>query len=1029
MTASELFVRKALRTRHRPTPLNAAHLGIVVLLVFVGSAKAAAPVNVPHRLQPAVKSPVSAQESLSLLELADPRLKVELAAAEPQVLDPVAIAFDEKARMWVVEMGDYPNGPKPGQPPLSRIRLLEDRDGDGFYETAHDFRDHLLFATGIQPWRGGVIVTLSGRVVWMKDTDGDGKADVEETWFTGFSEQNPQLRANHPTFALDNRVYIANGLRGGNVIAHNTKWSAAAGPVSISGRDFSFDPLRGTYAAVSGIGQFGTAFDDFGNRFVCSNRNPCQHVVLSDADLARTPWAAVPSVMQDVSPAGNDSHVYPLTRAWTTSNLHAGQFTAACGVTIYRGGLLGDAYYGNSFTCEPTANLVHRDALEPDGATFRSRTADAGVDFLASRDEWFRPVNLANGPDGALYVVDMYRAVIEHPEWVPDELKHRADERYGDDRGRIYRIVPATFRREGSRHTRSPINAASTSELVALLDHPNSWHRETAARLLYERQDKSARGALERVALGATRGQGRALALYVLDGLSELSPGVVLKAMDDREAGVRGCAVRLGRRWLANDPEIRKRLLQLADNEPNARVRFEIALALGDVIGEPSAATALARVAIQDRADEWARRAAATSLGREGAVVFSQVIHALDSRATSSQDADATLVGELAEVAGATPGPSAGRDGFRSVERLIESAGRERPDPHQRALLLSGFNGLIRGVRRRGVSIDSKSIGISKEQLLRLEAVATQVAEQPDRPAERRDAIEVLRVTSDPLKVPAVLTRLATSEPDHSVRLAALAALSSFHDPSIGRTVLENFAAEIPPVRRAILDVLLSETGRTRQLLDELAARRIAVAELDPSRTMSLVHHRDADVRKRAQTLLAAAIPADRRKVIAEYQSSLTLVSDAKRGREVFAKNCTACHRIGDLGVSVAPDIGDSRTMTPAQILVDILDPNRKVDNNYFSYTAVTKEGKVYTGILATETTTSVTLRQQENKTVSLLRDQIEELHSNGVSLMPVGLEKNIDRQQMADLISFVKNWRYLDGQVPFSQSQAPAAR
>src|SRR5579862_6396452 len=135
-----------------------------------------------------VKSPISAEESLGLFELADPGLKIELAAAEPQVLDPVAIAFDEKGRMWVVEMGDYPNGPKPGQLPLSRIRLLEDRDGDGRFETAHNFRDHLLFAAGIQPWRGGVIVTLSGRVVWMKDTDGDGKADIEETWFTGFSE-------------------------------------------------------------------------------------------------------------------------------------------------------------------------------------------------------------------------------------------------------------------------------------------------------------------------------------------------------------------------------------------------------------------------------------------------------------------------------------------------------------------------------------------------------------------------------------------------------------------------------------------------------------------------------------------------------------------------------------------------------------------------------------------------------------------------------------------------------------------------
>jgi putative membrane-bound dehydrogenase-like protein len=1005
-------------------PFFCAGVGLALLALLDATAEAVGPVDVRDRVRPAVNSPVSAQESLSLLELADPRLKIELAAAEPQVLDPVAMAFDENGRMWVVEMGDYPNGPKPGALPLSRIRLLEDRDGDGFFETAHDFRDHLLFATGIQPWRGGVIVTLSGRVVWMKDTDGDGKADVEETWFTGFSEQNPQLRANHPTFALDNRVYIANGLRGGNVIARKSDWSAAAKAVSISGRDFSFDPLRGMYAAVSGVGQFGMTFDEFGNRFVCSNRNPCQHVVLNEADMARTPWAAVASVMHDVSPAGDASHVYPLTRAWTTSTLHAGQFTAACGVTIYRGDLLGDAYCGNSFTCEPTGNLVHRDVLEPDGATFRSRTADAGVEFLASRDEWFRPVNLANGPDGGLYVVDMYRAVIEHPEWVPDELKHRPDERFGDDRGRIYRIIPAGFRREPRSQSRPAIGAASTSELVALLEHANGWHRETAARLLYERQDKSARSALERLVSRGTCSQARALSLFALDGLGELSPDAVLKAMADRDPRVRACAVRLGRRWLAGDRGLRTRLIAMAGAEPNPRVCFEVALALGDVIGDATAVTALARLAIRGREDEWSRRAAATSLGRKGAAVFAQVIRGLDSNQGGQFGADASLAGELAEVVGAAPHLRAAEEGFRSLEVLIEAVGQQRPDPRKAGILLSAFNGLARGVSRRGGSVGPKPIGLRPEPQMRIIAIATRIAEQDKRPAQRRAAIDVLRTTSDPAKVPAVLTQLAIGEPDESVRLAALSALCVFSDPEIGQRVLSNFHAETPPVRRAILDVLLSDTSRTRQLLDALEAHRISVAELDPSRVAQLVHHRDTDVRKRAESLLAVAVPADRRKVIAEYQKSLTLLSDPKRGRDVFAKNCTACHRIGDLGVNVAPDIGDSRTMTPAQILVDILDPNRKVDNNFFSYTVITTDGKVYTGIVATETTTSVTLRQPENKTVSLLRDQIEQIHSNGVSLMPVGLEKNIDSQQMADLLSFVKNWRYLDGRVPLSPSR-----
>jgi putative membrane-bound dehydrogenase-like protein len=1004
-------------------PLCDTCLGLALLASLGATADAVGPLKVSDRARPAVKSPVSAKESLSLLELADPRLKVELAAAEPQVLDPVAMAFDEKGRMWVVEMGDYPNGPKPGALPLSRVRLLEDRDGDGYFETAHNFRDQLLFATGIQPWRGGVIVALSGRVVWMKDTDGDGKADVEETWFTGFSEQNPQLRANHPTFAFDNRVYVANGLRGGNVIACKSDWSATAKAVSISGRDFAFNPLRGSYAAISGIGQFGTTFDDFGNRFVCSNRNPCQHVVLSEADMARTPWAAVASVMQDVSPPGDASHVYPLTRAWTTSSLHASQFTAACGVTIYRGDLLGDTYYGNSFTCEPTANLVHRDVLEPAGATFRSRTADAGIDFLASRDEWFRPVNLANGPDGGLYVVDMYRAVIEHPEWVPDELKHRPDERWGDDRGRIYRIVPANFRREPRSPSRL-IGAASTAELVALLEHANGWHRETAARLLYERQDTSARVALERIVSQGIRSQARALALFVLDGLGELSPNVVLKAMADHDAGVRACAVRLSRRWLARDRDLRTRLFQLATAEPNDRVRFEIELALGDVISESTAATALARVAIMDREDIWSRQAAATSVGRNGPSVLALVIAGLDGNRTGPIGADAALVGEIAEVVGAAPNASAAEEGFRSLEALIETVGPQRPDPRVAGILLSGFDGLARGVRRRGGEVGPKSIGLRKESLTRLTLIATRIAEQNERSVQRRAAIDALRTISEPASAPAVLTRLAIGEPDQSVQLAALSALCSFSDPAIGQTVLNAFHAQMPPVRRAMLDVLLSDNVRTRQLLAELEAHRISVAELDPSRVAQLVHHRDPDVRRRSQSLLATAVPADRRKVIAEYQKSLTLVSDPKRGREVFTKNCTACHRIGDLGFSVAPDIGDSRTTTPAQILVDVLDPNRKVDNNFFSYTVVTKDGKVYTGILATETATSVTLRQPEYKTVSLLRDQIEELHSNGVSLMPVGLEKNIDSQQMADLIDFIKNWRYLDGRVPLNPSR-----
>lgn len=167
-----------------------------------------------------VEGPVSPQESLRHLVLADDDLAVELVAAEPEVIDPVAIRFDEDGRMWVAEMRDYPLGPKGGGKPTSRIKVLEDRDNDGRFETAWVFADELLFVTGLQPWKGGLIVTLSGRVAYMKDTDGDGRMDQDQTWFTGFSQQNSQLRANHPTLALDNWVYVPNGLRGGKVVNH-----------------------------------------------------------------------------------------------------------------------------------------------------------------------------------------------------------------------------------------------------------------------------------------------------------------------------------------------------------------------------------------------------------------------------------------------------------------------------------------------------------------------------------------------------------------------------------------------------------------------------------------------------------------------------------------------------------------------------------------------------------------------------------------------------------------------------------------
>src|SRR5262249_50622675 len=255
-----------------------------------------------------------------------------------------------------------------------------------------------------------------------------------------------------------------------------------------------------------------------------SNRNPCRHVVLEDHYLKRNPFLAVRDVAQDVSPPAEKSRIFPISRAWTTSNLHAGQFTAACGVTSYRGHALPAEFHGNGFVSEPTGTLVHGDILEPDGGTFKSHYAPGDVEFLASPDEWFRPVDVANGPDGALYVVDMYRAVIEHPEWVPAELKNRPDLYDGSDKGRIYRIVAKDAKIASDR--RGPLNLGSLAsrDLAALIAHPDAWHRETAARLLFESRGVAANAYVEQIVKSRSAAPAvRVLSLHVLDGLGKLS--------------------------------------------------------------------------------------------------------------------------------------------------------------------------------------------------------------------------------------------------------------------------------------------------------------------------------------------------------------------------------------------------------------------------------------------------------------------------------------------------------------------------
>lgn len=950
---------------------------------------------------PAPKSPLSPDAEKATFRLA-PGLRIDLIAAEPQIESPVACAYDESGKLWVVEMLDYPNGPAKGQPGRGRIKVLEDKDSDGRYEHATVFADNLLFANGLLHWDGGVIVTAAPHILYLKDTDGDGKADQREVLYEGFTAGNPQLRVSHPALGPDGWVTVANGLRGGEVRRHGKPDAKA---IPLGGKDFRFDPVNDRAEAIPGMGQFGNTFDRWGNRFVCDNRNHLRHAVFPTDPTRRNPLLVTPLLLEDTAgpadgPLSSGTKVYPLSRNWTTSNLHAGRFTAACGVFVEKGGLLPEPFAGGAFTCEPTGNLVHLETLTPHGSTFRSKPWKEGVEFLASPDEWFRPVSLTQDPTGALILVDMYRAVIEHPEFMPTELKTRPDLTLGRDRGRIWRIAPEASKPGGKA---PDLGKLSPGELVKLLGHANGWHRATAQRLLLASKDRAAVEALAAYAKETKSPDGLILSAWLLNAKGHGPANDVLTRMRHfHHPRVREQAARIleavGKPGFASD--------LAADDDP--RVRFQAALSLG-TWDDGGVVSALIKVALRDAADRWTRTAIGSSAGERTAALIVELFR--NPEFNKSPDAGRTLlVRELCELVGSGRDPAE----VGSVIAALTDQG-----PHwQRAAL----TGLAEGVARRGTSFPAflDKLPDRRQKATKLLTAATAPAADPKAGEEERAAAARLLAHTPWDTAGPVLTKLADEEEAPTpVRLAAVRSLAAHPRPEVAGLLLDGWRGYTPAVRAEVLEALIRRPDRAAALLDAVEAGKVRPGDIDPARARRLIAMKDAKVGARATKLFKDSLPADRKEVLAKYRPALAMTADALRGREVFRKHCANCHAVAGIGVQVGPDVSDTRTKTPEMLLTDVLNPNAAIDGNFVSYTVTTKDGKTFVGVIASESAAGITLRREQNQSDTVLRADIDEVKSSGQSLMPEGLEQNVSVQEMADLIRFLKDWRYLDGATP----------
>jgi putative membrane-bound dehydrogenase-like protein len=661
------LVRSGKRTgaANEPPPLSGFQLQIKdrILIVSKPGGKEI-PIPLSRLLAFDILPPKSPEEALKTFQLSED-FQIEIAAAEPEVVDPASFAWGADGHLWVVEMRDYPSGLDGKGKPGGVVKVLEDRNADGRYETATVFLDNIPFPTGVIPWRNGVLISAAPDILYAEDFDGDGKADKTEVLFTGFNPGNQQHRVNGFEWGLDGWIHVANGDSGGLVKSEKTGKT-----INISGRDVRIRPDTGEIETVSSQSQFGRRRDDFGNWF--GNNNPIWlwHVGVPERYLRRNPKLAVKSTKQVLANYENPTRVFPASAPAQRPNQpwSLNYVTSACSPSPYRDDLFGIGFAKSIFISEPVHNCVHREVLEPAGSGFRSLRdgSERAREFLASTDPWFRPTTTRTGPDGALYVADFYRFVIEHPEWISPETQARLDLRAGQDKGRIYRISP----KGKIRRPIPDLSKLPPRQLVESLNSANGWQRDTAQRLLLENGiEKESVFQLEALLTLRHRPKVRIQALATLGMLGKLSPATLVSALADPHSGIRIEALRQSEPFAQTEALFAAVSHLAGDTDP--RVRLQAAFTLGEW---PFGKTRpfLSQIAARDADDNWIRAAVMSSLSPESNL-FATLnasgkpdIAALELEVTPSNADRARVIAQYSGVAKTKGDPARGHVHFQT---------------------------------------------------------------------------------------------------------------------------------------------------------------------------------------------------------------------------------------------------------------------------------------------------------------------------------------------------------------------------
>lgn len=943
-------------------------------------------------------APRTPDESARQFEI-HPDFRIELAAAEPLVMSPVAAEFDEDGRMFVVELPEYNQYGSAKPHGKGRVVMLEDGEGTGKFTKRTIVASDLDYPTAVFPWNGGFFLGAAPDLLYVKNGE-------KKVVLTGFGKDKAgEGQLNSFRWTLENKILISTGIDGGEIVSNDSKDGKA---FNVRSLNILFDPRTGKFETTSGGGQHGMSLDDWGNAFTCGNSDPCHHLVYDVRHLAKNPAAQAPPPAVNIAPGGKFTKLHRISevepwRALRTKlrkdgtvpgsdegGTPSGFFTGATGITVYRGDAYPAEYRGNVFVGEVANNLVFRAKLIPKGLSFVAERTDKDKEFLASKDVWFRPVQFFHGPDGCLYVLDMYRELIEGAAFLAPPILKNVDPSAGVDKGRIWRIVPKDFK------PRKPpkLSTATTEDLVKLLENPNGWHRDTAARLLYQREDEKAAPLLKKMIAESKSPFGRMHALSALIGWKKPTYADIEPLLRDADPHVRRIVIQMANR---REVYLSDRDYERLAKDDDAGVRLELVWGLSWADND-AIRSAQGTIVRRDFADPWVRLA--VTVTATGNSAYLGTLDFIEDPELRKSPQGRAFIESLVETAGAGKNRNVAMAALRGISRL-----RDRE---------VGFQLHLFGVLLRRVSEDNlrylQRNATAKALFDQLHERVLEVAfDNKANEAERAQAIRAMvAMPVDKVSELSVLA-LKPNQP-HSVQVATLELLGRLGREETPALIVKVWPTLSPQVRATATEVFLSRANWIQTFFESVERKKIARGDIDPARIALLMKSPNRSVRVQAEELFKGAAPTGRGEVIATYQKALVLKGDAVKGKLVFKKDCSACHKLEDVGNEVGADLKAIRDRGTENMLLNILDPNREVKPQYLAYTLETAAGKSFSGMIAAETPNSVTIRMLDGRSEPVQRGDIASLRSTGLSFMPEGLEKQIDLQAMADLLAYLNS-------------------